>query len=184
MISQKARNSLDRMLEHGLRNALETASTPAVEIETCDRFEPGRQARLVLLMIASHGFRVVTAIAFPDTPRTRDFLSGLGRLSDTEDPATAFHDAIAETGNMCCGTLNRELGRFYQHTGMSTPHVIDSGSAPHLAGLRHGYGRTLRIAIGESTWLHASLPVDAHETMDFDWAPEAAPETAGELEFF
>lgn len=184
MIGLQARRSLDRMLEHGLRNALEDPGTRAVDIAPCDGFNPGRGARLVLLMIASHGFRVVIAIAFPDTPPTHALLAALGRLPDAEDPAAAFHDAIAETGNMCCGTLNRELGRFHTHTGMSTPYVIDSGSAPHVAGLRHGYSRNLRIGIGGGTWLHASLTVDAHEPMDFDWAPEPSPETAGELELF
>lgn len=184
MIGPLARSSLDRMAEHGLRHALETASTQPVGIEACEQFDPGKKLPLVLLMIASHGFRVVMAISFPDAPQTRAFLSALGRMPDAEDPATAFLDAIAETGNMCCGTLNRELGRFYPHTGMSTPYVIDSGSAPHLAGLRHGYNRNFRIAIDETTWLHASLTVDAHEPMDFDWAAEASPETAGELEFF
>ncbi|MCZ2496820.1 hypothetical protein GN316_08635 [Xylophilus sp. Kf1] len=184
MIALRARTSLDRLLEHALRQALETADHPAVGIEPCDRFEPGAASRLVLLMIASHGFRMVLAIGFPDTPRIRDFMAALGRMPDGPAPDSAFGDAVAETGNMCCGALNRELGRFYPHTGMSTPHLVDAGSAPHLAGLRQAYGRNMRIDIGQAGWLHAALAVDAHEPMDFDWVAEVEPQSAGELELF
>ena len=44
----------------------------------------------------------------------------------------AFFDAIAERGNICCGILNRDLGHYFPHMGLSTPNILDKECSSKL----------------------------------------------------
>lgn len=184
MIGTQARASFERMVEAGLQNALRDASGEPVEVEACGPLQPEHASRMVLMLIASHEFRMVLALSFPRNRDTHAYLVRVGRMVENDDSEQAFRDAISETGNLCCGTVNREIGRFYRHTGMSTPQIIDSRSAPHVDTLSHHQLSHFRIGVGGGCCFHASLCIYAHEPMDFEWLPETEPETSGELEFF
>lgn len=185
MIGANAQASLDRLLEMGLRTALEPAGGRALDIARGDPpAAAGPASSMVVLMIASHGFRIVTALHFPRTDAVRTHFARLGRMTAGDPSAQAFDDAISESANMCCGAINREIGRFFDYTGMSTPHIIDSRSGPHLDRLTHHHLRHYRIVADDGAVFHASLCAFAHTPMDFVWEPEAAPDTTGELELF
>ncbi len=183
MITTQARNSLDRMVAHGLRNALPSPSGDTVEVEQTEGVKPAPGSHMVVLMLASHTFRVVIVLYVANDAATRAYLQQVGRITAGDLSQQAFLDSISESGNMCCGTINRELGRFYRSTGMSTPHIIDSRSSWYLDGIEHEHLQHFRVDVGGARF-QASLCVSAHREMDFEWQPEAEPETAGELEFF
>ncbi|QHI97443.1 hypothetical protein GT347_05255 [Xylophilus rhododendri] len=183
MISTSARDSLDRMVSLGLQNALPAPPGATVQVEPVDSLVPPAGAYMVVLMLASHTFRLVIAMYLPRDRATRDYLEQVGRLTPGDESEQALRDSVCESANMCCGTVNREIGRFYQQTGMSTPHIIDSRSAGYVQGLAHQHLRHFRVELG-GTRVLATLCADARREMDFDWWPEAQPEVAGELEFF
>lgn len=183
MITQQARTSLDRMVEHGLRNAWPSSSDGQVVIEQVDGVQPAPGSHMVVLMLASHTFRLVIVLYVAGDRATQSYLQRVGRITPGDLSQQAFLDSISESGNMCCGTVNRELGRFYRSTGMSTPHIIDSRSAWYLDGMKHEHMRHFRIEVDGAVF-QASLCASAEREMDFEWQPEAEPETAGELEFF
>jgi hypothetical protein len=183
MISARARASLDRMVMHGLQHALPPVSGAPVVVEDADGVSPAAGSHMVVLMLASHTFRLVIVMYVCDDEATRSYLERVGRLTAGDASEQAFRDSISESGNMCCGAVNRELGKFYRHTGMSTPHIIDSRSAWYLDGMQHEHLRHFRVNV-DGARFEASLCASAHRDMDFDWEPEPEPETSGELELF
>jgi hypothetical protein len=183
MISDRAAASLDRMMAHGLRNALPAPAGAEARLEPIDRAAPGGDASMVVMMLASHTFRLVMAMYAPRDRATRAYLERVGRITAGDASEQALRDSLSESANMCCGTVSREIGRFYPQTGMSTPHLIDSRSADYLERLEHHHLRSFRMEVGGAR-IQATLCAQARRTMDFDWEPEAQAEVSGELELF
>ena len=183
MISARAGASLDRMLVQGLENALPAPPDRAVRIHDVENIAPPAGACMVVLMLTSHSFRVVIAMYVPRNEATRLYLEQVGRITAGDRSEQAFRDSVSEAANMCCGTVNREIGRFYPQTGMSTPHIIDSRSAAFVAGLEHQHLRHFTVDLG-TTSVGATVCAYASRPMDFEWIPEAQAEVSGELELF
>lgn len=184
VISARAKASLDRMMVLGLRHGI-AGGDPGSDIRPVERIGCGAGSRMVVLSIASYTFRIVTALHFEESAPMKAHLARIGRRAPQAMGPQDFIDAVCESGNMCSGTLNRELGRFYQGLGLSTPQILDIRSLPYLGQLGAQHLRHFRVAAPDSLCLHASMCVRAHEPMDFDWtAEQRQPASAGELELF
>ncbi|MNV84217.1 hypothetical protein D3C71_1780760 [compost metagenome] len=134
-------------------------------------------------MIASHTFRLVMALHFPPAADTLGFMAAPSP-ADESGVVPSMCDHMSERGNMCCGMVNRELGQFFAHTGMSTPHIIDSRSAPFMASLPHEYATHWSVCLDGQLELQASLCLHTRAPMDFEWHAQEQAEVTGELEFF
>lgn len=181
MISASACASLDRMFVHSLQNTFSTTSGERAAVTQVAQSLPDAGAQMVVLMIASHTFRLVMALHFP---QAGDALRMLAPESPAGDAHQALRDQMSERGNMCCGMVNREIGRFFAHTGMSTPHIIDSRSGPFMTALPHAYATHWRVAVDARLHIDASLCMHNRAPMDFEWHADAQQEVTGELEFF
>jgi hypothetical protein len=104
------------------------------------------------------------------------------QLSELDDGA--FLDALSESGNLACGTFNRDLGQVFTHLGMSTPAIVDSQCARHLGLLRHAHQRHYVIELNAQLQFHATLCVCPYTPLDFDLNPLVDLAEAGELEMF
>jgi hypothetical protein len=93
---------------------------------------------------------------------------------------------LAEQGNLCCGSLNRELNRRFPNLGMSTPCRLDGRSLEHLDLLDPGYVGHFVLERAGGAMHRATLCVCEHGDLDFDLppAPQVAEAEAGELELF
>lgn len=182
-ITPRTRDSLDRMMALGLRQGIADSAT-AADIAPVDRLEPSRCTHMVVLSIASYTFRIVTALHFDESPTLKAHMARLGRKSPEAMTPQDFIDAICESGNMCCGAINRELGAFYSGLGLSTPQILDIRSLPHFERLAAQHLRHFRIDLPSDLRLYASLCARAYEPMDFDWQAAEQPVSAGELELF
>ena len=139
---------------------------------------------MVVLTISSYLFRAMVMFHFsPDAP-TREHFARLNRLAPQEMSEQVFMDAIAESGNLCCGILNRELGNFFPHIGMSTPNVIDQQCAAFLSTLKYQHVQHFAMDFAQSPRMHVTLCVSAYDAIDFQVDPEAATAETGELELF
>ena len=182
MISASACASLDRMFVHSLQNTFFTPEGERAAVTQVAQSLPDAGAQMVVLMIASHTFRLVMALHFP---QAGEALRLLVPDSDGGDAGPhAFRDQMSERGNMCCGMVNREMGRFFAHTGMSTPQIIDSRSGPFMTALPHAYATHWRVAVDARLHIDASLCMHNRAPMDFEWHAHAQQEVTGELEFF
>ncbi len=182
MISASARASLDRMFVHSLENTFSSSCGARAVVTQVAQSAPDPGAQMVVLMIASHTFRLVMALHFPQTGEALRVLAPESGGSDAGPHA--FRDQMSERGNMCCGMVNREIGRFFAHTGMSTPHIIDSRSGPFMTALPHAYATHWSVALDAQLQIHASLCMHNRAPMDFEWHADAQEEVTGELEFF
>lgn len=186
-LSQRARDSLDRMMIAGLRQSMgpqpsevQVCTVPAVAQESL--------THMAVLSIASYSFRVIAALHFSHDARTRAWIAGMVGQDEHGLGPQPFIDAICEIGNMCCGAMNRELGAFYDCLGLSTPQILDIRSLPHMAQIGTDHLQHFRIdmpnGLLDGMPLHATLCARAYTPMDFDWKAPEVEEAAGELEFF
>ena len=183
MISAHAGESLDRMFVHSLERSFSGPAGERAVVTRIDQACPAPGAQMAVLMIASHTFRLVMALHFPPEADTQRLLAAPGPADENAAPPS-MRDHMSERGNMCCGMVNRELGRFFAHTGMSTPHIIDSRSAPFMAALPHEHVGHWRVEVDEQLQLQASLCLHTRAPMDFEWQAQELAEVTGELEFF
>jgi hypothetical protein len=184
VLTPRARDGFERLVRESLAATLARDGGGVVAPVDALADVPG--SHVVVLSVASYRFRLLLGLHFTPDAATRERLARLHGLEPEAMVDRAFDDAIAECGNLVCGTLNRELGRAFPHVGMSTPDVLRRGAIEQLGLLRCGHVRHLRLEHGgEAAW-HATLAVSTQGPLDFDLPPAEAVETeaAGELEFF
>ncbi|MES2948060.1 MAG: hypothetical protein V4858_05895 [Pseudomonadota bacterium] len=78
-----------------------------------------------MLTVASFLFRLPVLIYFSSDEATQGHFARINNIDPSEMSAQAFLDVIGECGNICCGTLNRELVLVCPHVAMSTPNIIE-----------------------------------------------------------
>jgi len=176
--------SLDKLAMNGLKTGLAGSSDEVTKLEVRPDMQAMPHSRAVMLSVALVECRMVLFIHYgqDDTCRAH-FARMQGRqLSELGDGA--FLDALSESGNLACGTFNRDLGQVFTHLGMSTPAIVDSQCARHLGLLRHAHQRHYVIELNAQLQFHATLCVCPYTPLDFDLNPLVDLAEAGELEMF
>jgi hypothetical protein len=179
MISEQARRSLEHIFIKAAATKLVLAPLDVCEVAPLvpGRAEGIREKNLLLLTISAFSFRLLTILQAGENAKTREYyLKGA--------PGRTFGEVFAEVGNLCCGSMNRQLTRHFPHLGMSVPYFLDSRCIPYLNELKPEYLSSCAITINGSATLHATLCVCAYAPVDFAVDPEAEEETTGELELF
>ncbi len=179
MISEPARQSVDLLFTRAARANLIVSPADAIEVTALPasrKFEPP-ESQIVVLTIASYLFRLLT-IFHVDASKVNE---GYFVRDESE---RSFFETFGEIGNLCCGAMNRELGKFFPHMGMSTPYVLDRKCLPFIASLAPGYLSHYRIEINNTVSLHATLCLCAYGDIDFRVDPAVAEEETGALELF
>jgi hypothetical protein len=184
MISNHAREGFDHLLKQGLKDSLVASPEDTCEITVVPDLSRARETKTIILTISSYVFRSVVLMHFSPDHATKEHFARINKVSATDMSEQAFHDAVAERGNLCCGTLNRELARFFPHIGMSTPNVIDKECTTYLGVLGSGHIQHFRVDINSSVHFHASLCVCDYANIDFVLEAAHQSSGAGELELF
>ncbi|APR04768.1 hypothetical protein [Thauera chlorobenzoica] len=179
MISEQARQGVDLLFTRAVCANLVMNPSDTIDIATLPpshRFDPP-ESRIVVFTIASYLFRLLTIFHVDAGKANVDYFArgGSGR---------PFFEVFGEIGNMCCGAMNRELGRFFPHMGMSTPSVLDRKCLPFIGTLDPAYLAHYRIEINRTASLHATLCLCAYGDIDFRVDPALAEEESGALELF
>ena len=184
MITDRAKASFDRLLVASLKSGM-SAGGVNVRVGAVPSLERIRENKIVILTVSSYLFRLMAILHFKPDAATRawfarDVEEGAPALPDDE-----FYDRVAECGNVCCGALNRELGAFFPHVGMSTPNIIDKDCMRYADLLACSLTKHYEIVLEGGPTLFATLCVADYGLVDFhvDPSSEAAVDT-GELELF
>ncbi len=184
MISTRATNSFDQMLMLGIKASMgDTASTDCVVEVLTDPSEI-EETQVVMLTVASYVFRVFVMVYFSPDESTKAHFANVTHVDPSEMSEQAFLDAIQECGNMCCGTLNRELVRAFPHVGMSTPNIIERECVHYLQSLPGGHLQHFRAANNAGKKFYFGICVRDFANIDFAWEPVEELVSAGEMEFF
>lgn len=178
-VSENARNAVNQIFTRAASTHLIINPTDAIEIQPLSGnglIETPEQ-NIHVLTIASYLFRLLTVFHLdPEGPGADYFCR--------EDSTQDFFEVFAEVGNLCCGAMNRELGKHFLHTGMSTPNVLRRGCLGYLNELKPSYLTQYAIRINDSVGMHATLCLCAYAPIDFRVDARAAVEETGALELF
>ncbi|MFL9879958.1 hypothetical protein PQR63_16275 [Herbaspirillum rhizosphaerae] len=183
MLSQSAKDGFDLLLTQSLKNSLVPSGTEA-QILTLTESADFPEKQMVVLTVSSYLFRLMVMFYFSPNDATRSHFARLNNVDEAEMSEQTFMDAIAESGNLCCGILNRDLGNFFPHIGMSTPNVIDKNCAAYLQKLNSQHIQHFAIDMDGSPRFHVSLCVSAYADIDFSVSAEELGSDTGELELF
>jgi len=163
-LSEQAKDGLDQLLSRALLASVGTADNAATQVSLLDGTPAITETKVVVLTISSYLVKLMVMIYFT--------------------PEQASADAIGEVANLCCGILNRDLGVFFPHIGMSTPNILFKQSALHVQSLPYSHLRHFRVDTEAGRAVHASLCVFAYDVIDFTVALHQQAEETGELELF
>lgn len=179
LVSEQARQSVCHIFTQAARAHLLVNPMDTIEIEALDRntLKEPPEPRLVALTVSSYFFRLLTLFHIDTDPRTVDYFT-------RGNPALALDEAFGEIGNLCCGAMNRELGRHYSHMGMSTPYTLDGRAFPFIRELRPDFVSQYTIRIAGTLSLHATVCLCAYAPIDFRVDRSEPAEASGELELF
>lgn len=183
MLSQSAKDGFDMLLTQSLKSSLVPAGMSA-DVFTLSDTATIAEDKMVVLTVSSYLFRLMVMFYFSPNAATRDHFARLNNVSEGELSEQGFMDAIAESGNLCCGVLNRDLGNFFPHIGMSTPNVIDKNCAAYLQSLNCDHIQHFAVDIDGSPRFHATLCVSAYADIDFTVVADELGSDTGELELF
>lgn len=184
MISNRARNSFDQMLMLGIKASMGGTSPETCEVEVVADLNSIRETNVVMLTVASFLFRISVLVYFSSDDATRSHFAAVNNVASADMNDQAFLDAIRECGNICCGTLNRELARVYPHVAMSTPNIIERECVNHLESLNGGHLQHFRASTVGDKQFHVTFCVREYADIDFEWAMAEEATAAGEMEFF
>ncbi|MBK9345291.1 MAG: hypothetical protein IPN06_02090 [Burkholderiales bacterium] len=184
MISTRAQKNFDQMLTLGIKASLGGSASDLCEVEPVATLKDITESHAVMITVASFLFRLSVLIYFsPDEATRRHFVGVEGDDPTTKDDQ-AFFDAIRESCNVCCGSLNRELATVFPHVAMSTPNIIERECGSHLETLKGGYLQHFRATTGAGSQFYVTLCVRDYAAVDFEWTMPEEAESSGELEFF
>ena len=183
MLSQSAKDGFDLLLTQSLKNSIVPTGIEA-QISTLPASVDFPEKQMVVLTVSSYLFRLMVMFYFSPDAATRGHFARLNNIDEEEMSEQTFMDAIAESGNLCCGILNRDLGNFFPHIGMSTPNVIDKNCAAYLQKLNSQHIQHFAVDMDGSPRFHVSLCVSAYADIDFNVSAEELGSDTGELELF
>ena len=179
-VSQAAREGIDFIFTKAAKAnlVLDGSDTCVVESLPGGKLAEPPERYLFVLTISSYLFRVMTIFHVADDRRTRDYFSQQGT-------GPALDEAFGEVANLCCGAMNRDLGNYFSHLGMSTPFVLDRQCIPFfMPVLKPAYVSQHKAVINGDVTVHATLCVSAYATLDFRVDTSVEEESTGELEMF
>lgn len=183
MLSQSAKDGFDLLLTQSLKSSLVPSGGEA-QISVLTDVADIPEKKMVVLTVSSYLFRLMVMFYFNQDSATRDHFSRLNNIAEEDMDEQTFMDAIAESGNLCCGILNRDLGSFFPHIGMSTPNVIDKDCAAYLQKLNCQHVQHFAVDMDQSPRFHVTLCVSAYAEIDFSVSAEELGSDTGELELF
>lgn len=133
--------------------------------------------QLLVLTIANFSFKLLIIFHLEASRENQQYFS-------RPEAGLGCADVFPEIANLCCGAMNRELGGYFTHLGMSTPYSLDRQCLPFIEVLKPAYLAQHRIVINGEVILHATLCLCAYAPVDFRYVA-SAPETAsGTIELF
>lgn len=182
MVSHQAKAGFDFMVEQAIKSAMLGDDKSACHIEKLSESAQVKSRQMVILTVSGYAFRVMLFVHFTQDKPTRAHFAALKGQGEMDD--ATFLDAVMESGNLACGAVNRDLGRFYPYLGMSTPSVLDHGSLAYVEALGAGHVAHWRVTTGNGAVFHLSLAVCEDSPIDFQVDQTQAEDTSGELEFF
>ena len=184
MITERAKASFDRLLVSSLKSGMPVGGA-SVYVESVKELDRIKEKKIAILTVSSYLFRAMAILYFKPDAATRAYFN---RTAEEGAPAPSdeeFYDRVSECGNVVVGALNRDLGAFFPHVGMSTPNIIDKDCMQYVELLGCTLTKHYKIVLAGELTLYATLCVADYGLVDFHVDPAVEVEVdTGELEMF
>lgn len=179
MISENVKQGIDFIFTKAAKSNLLVNSGDLIEITALPtgKVIETPEKNIVVLTISSYLFRLLTIFHVNPDKTTEAYFT-------KSESGRDFFEVFSEMGNMCCGAMNRDLGNYFPHLGMSTPYVLESKCIPFLKELRPNYVSQHKMVINGSITMHATLCMCSYAPIDFRVDMSIAEEETGALEMF
>lgn len=184
MISERAKSGFSQILKDAIKASIVASDDDVCEIEVVKDVNGIEEDELVVLTISSYLFRVMTFFYVKPNKATRAHFARKTNSPTGDMEKGDFYDAFCEYGNICCGAVNRDLGNYFPHVGMSTPNKLDKQCVRYLDTLGYGYIQHFKITINQSVTFYSSLCVCGYADIDFALQAKEDDVSTGELEMF
>lgn len=162
MVSDSAKKGLETLFVNATSSHLILQANDQIRIERVPEHkrEPIEEKQFYILTVANFFFKVLVIFHVNDDEKTTTYFS-------RPDAELASHEVFPEICNLCCGALNRELGHYFPHLGMSTPYLLERDCLAFMDLLRPAYTSQFEIVINDDVRLHATLAICAYRPLDF-----------------
>lgn len=186
MISDQAKQGFEHIFKNAILTNL-THGSDGCDIRECQVAEFAKEkSRFAVLTVSSASFRCLVIFHFQNEQLMRDLFADKAQDNAPENRESVYRDAFLEFCNMCCGSVNREILRFYPYLGMSTPYLLVSDCHEFIGALRPGHVKHYAVRIDGRILFGATLCVCAYSSIDFklDAGSLDSGDSGGELELF
>lgn len=184
MITTQAKSGFEELFKYAIKANLGASPEDTFTIEELSDIKKIKEKEVLVLTISTYFFRVITFFYFTANDATKDHFARKNGLQEKGMDDGVFYDAFAEFGNICAGHLNRELGHYFPHLGMSTPSFLETECLGYMKSLNGEHMQHLKISINDSITFYAAMCVCNDDTIDFSFKPIEPDSSTGELEFF
>ncbi len=178
MISAQSKQGIDYIFCQAVKKSLTLDPGDFSDVEPLPHGNESFNAdEIYVLTISSLLFKVVTIFHVSDDLPSRNYF-----INNAHDKS--FEEVFSELSNLCSGSMNQELLRYFPHLGMSTPYKLSGRCLPYLKELNAGYQSRHLITINGFVRLHATVCLCAYAPVNFTVDRSIVADTSGELEFF
>jgi hypothetical protein len=177
-ISEQSRANIERALQRATRTFL--PRDPGHTFVIVESREPPPAAageKLILVTISSFKFRLLVIFHIDEEPLLASYFGGQGTHGNVEE-------AFYEIANMCCGALNRDIARDFQHIAMSVPFTLAGPCMAYIADVRPEYISSSTVTINDNVRVRLTLCMCCSAPVSFSATQVANESDSGKLELF
>jgi hypothetical protein len=178
-LSDQSRANIERALHRAARTCLVRDAADTCQI--VDNREPlpppTADEKLILVTISSFKFRLLVIFHFDEGPLLASYFSGQGARRSVEE-------AFYEIANMCCGALNRDMTRDFQHLAMSVPYMLGAACMTYISDLKPEYVSTATVTINDNVRVRLTMCICCSAPAAFSATGSESESDSGKLELF
>jgi hypothetical protein len=180
MVTQYAKNCLDKLMTICLDETFRSSAGEVLAIKPMDRIDSVVQKEFIMLTISSYEFRICILLHFSKDKPTMDYVAKALKITPDKLEVARYYDFLCEMGNTFCGTFKRELGKHFPHLGMSTPNRLVGSSLKFMRELNFDYDAHFKTSANDNVAFCSSVFISAYK--DFDLCVEIKKQAEADAE--
>ena len=189
MINDEFKQVVKSLFEKSFESTLRDANK-----ETAWEFKPNLELpenpnsdELIMLTISAQAFRALIILNFKKDEFSEKFVADVFKIPHAELTKERFYDYLCELGNIFCGMLKRDLGKYIPSLGMSTPNLLDIQALKFIDIERTDLQCHIESRFNNQTFMFGSVFIITYADLDIEVKGHSAAEEeveSGDLEFF
>ncbi len=177
-MTDASRANIERALQRAARNfLLRDPGDSCLIVENREPPPPTAGEKLILVTISSFKFRLLVIFHIDEEPALASYFAGQGTQRSIEE-------AFYEIANMCCGALNRDMTRDFQHLAMSVPYTLAGPCMAYITDIRPEYISSSTVTINDNVRVRLTLCMCCSAPVSFSAAAAESASDSGTLELF